>query len=219
MIDVFVLVIPERKEWHDKCFSSLLSKSIVVHKLEKAETINAGRLIGLAVGHSKYVAWVDDDDWIDPLYYEKALEVLEQNPHLSGVYCSEVKVFQGTEYDINPPIDEPWSYERQIETGLLVHNGIVFRREAIESCLSYIAVKDPTVLVEKFLPIATTWYGPLEHIPMLGYFWRQHQYQHCRTLNGGEYKEGIPIAISAAIEFVECFRRISPNSDIVQKIL
>lgn len=178
-IDLHVLLDPDRAHWHADCLGALAGQPVNIHALEKAPDVTVGRLAGLAQGAAPYVTWTDDDDRTAPGLFADALAVLDAHPEACGVYASEISMVDGYRARLFPPLDEPWSLQRQVEQHPYVHNGFVLRREAVEPVLPYLQDAELFCVT---LQLAATWYGPWVHLPRIGNYWRRHSAQASRRV-------------------------------------
>ena len=60
---------------------------VKLHHLPDHRGVSYARNFGLSVALGDYVLFLDDDDTLHPLMIETALEILENNPTVAGVFC------------------------------------------------------------------------------------------------------------------------------------
>lgn len=170
-IDVHILTMPdEDKSLLDQCLDSLKDEPINLFLCDgiKGNTGSA-RANAFKQGSSKYVSFVDPDDYIEPGIFSKCLDVLESdNCH---VYTTENLVDSkggfirhGIQGDIK------WSFENMRESYVLVHHLAVYQRDSVEKNLHFI--ENINILVEYMMNLLCSLDAPFVHVDEIGYYWR-----------------------------------------------
>ena len=61
--------------------------NVQLYHLKCHKGVSFARNFGLSVARGEYVLFLDDDDTVHPLMIESALNILEKNPAIDGVFC------------------------------------------------------------------------------------------------------------------------------------
>jgi glycosyltransferase involved in cell wall biosynthesis len=133
MIDVHVLHLPsENKQWAQICADSLISPVINVHHINGINgDLYQSRKNGYTLGTSRYVSFVDPDDYVHAGAFESCLAALEQNNH-KAVYTNSYLLDEHTGI-IKKFFSEnvKWSREFHCYDMIPVHQLMVFDREIV----------------------------------------------------------------------------------------
>jgi hypothetical protein len=80
VIDIHVLTLPDRADKLERCVASLRHPAVSVHVVEGVDgDIGAGRQQGYAAGTAPWVAYVDDDDWMEPGAFDVLAPMLDED--------------------------------------------------------------------------------------------------------------------------------------------
>ncbi|MDD5189409.1 MAG: glycosyltransferase [Dehalococcoidales bacterium] len=171
---VDVHIISWTNTWLDECLRSLENEPIKIHMVDAViGDLAKARENGFSKGIEKYVAWVDPDDVVIPGTFAKCIEVLEENENCSGVYTTDELIDTNGNH-----ISLGWAHDQKpfTDIGFPVeltdgkHHLRVLKREFVEKCMPLKSKMIP----EPILNAEIQNYGPLIHIPIIGYKWRIH---------------------------------------------
>lgn len=188
MIDVHVIISPERAEFHDRCFKSLEGQPINLFKVPKQASISMGRMIGFSLGESEFVSLVDDDDWVEEGAFQACLDYLIANPEIQAVFTSERRhPIDGSEPIIIPAIDDEWSFNKMRNFHPYVHHLVVLRRSCITKHL-HILDRFPNI-GDQALYHEVAKENLFVHLPIVGYNWVHHRDQVTRKGVSSEWEK------------------------------
>ena len=178
---------PLYNSWTETCILSISSNIINIHNLEGKFTSDflTLRKQGFEYGTSKYVSFVNDDDYVigDP-FTECVLE-LEQNPTLCGVYTNSFILDQHSNTKVPFFQHKEWTREFHLNTARPVHELVVIRRDVlfeaykkIEQFLTLLEPVEVTYLTtdgEQTIYSAVASFGDWKFLPKeFGFVWRRH---------------------------------------------
>ena len=176
LVDVHIIA-GKKERWIEECLASLSKEHVNIWFVPRIEGNTAkAREIGFRQGQADYVSFVDPDDRIVPGVFEKCLSAMNADQSLSGVYTDEILIDEQGKY-----LMDGWSKSTQLfpEQQLIadifrgVHHLQVLRREYVEKCLPL----KGKLMPEPILTSDIRQYGPLLHLPIVGYHWRIYKDQ------------------------------------------
>lgn len=152
MIDVHVLTHEgTRSDWLDQCLASLDGHPINVFVVDNdGKSVGAGRATGYTMGTSKFVAYVDSDDYVLPGCFDACLEALQH--HRAVVTRERIEYEDGRVYPFTKP----------------GHNLSVYRREDVLPHIHRM-VSSPHTTDMRMRRLLS----PVQ-LPIVGYVWRVH---------------------------------------------
>lgn len=168
---------------------------IRVVNLPKNKGIVGNTNEGVRASHGEYVAFLDQDDLIEPdALFEYACRI-NQNPEAGLIYCDE------DSFTTN--LDTVFSvrFKPNFNPDLLfAHNYIVHMLMVKRSVLDKVGLSEPQMegAQDHDLSLKISEVAPVEHIARVLYHWRQHE----RSTNSGNLSAK-PYAIQAGINAVQ----------------
>lgn len=198
IIDLHCLVLPGRSHLFDRVASSVehynKNRFINLIRVEGKNNKHMGwnRARAYAVGHSKYVACIDDDDYlIDDI--DEAVEILESHEDVVGAYFDDIRVWPRGETKKGYTADMGlWTPVKHLRSA--PHHICVMRRSAVMQTLDFlrhIRVFDLKTLHSLILSEGSLW-----HVPRVAYAWTQHGDQHHKHVRGWQRLHQLSIDIS-----------------------
>lgn len=194
MVDVHIITRPtDNQKWLCQCIDSLEDEPVTVHLVDGVQgDTAAGRMKGFSQGNHPYVSFVDPDDYVRPGIFKKLVNVLERLPEAVMAYSDQVLVDEYSNEILPGWSADPsyfWAHGQPISLlcsqGQYIHHLNVMRRDAVTRCLPLTPKQGPeAVLFRKLARL-----GWLMHVPVVGYYWRQHANNTYKTYTDAEYRE------------------------------
>lgn len=210
LIDVHVLKRPEAltpprlkhqyDQWREQCVDSLPSDVINVHMVEGRYTSNFLELRKEAYryGTSKYVSFINDDDYLTGDPFTQCITELENDPGLCGVYTNSVLFDQTKDTMTTFFKHTQWTREYHLNSTRPVHEIAVIRRDVVTKAfdvvtrlLTQISPAEVTYLTtdaEQAIYTAAAAYGDWKFLSeVTDFVWRKHdQGRHKDTYASGQ---------------------------------
>lgn len=177
MIDVHIILYNIKQNYFDECLNSLkTNKNIVLHFLYGyKDNIGLGRYEGFQKGTNEYVAFVDPDDYPEPMIFDEILNFIK-NKNLNnfcGIYTYERKINEiGDHIAYNISINREWK-RFDIRSSWIPHHVCVMKREYVEKYLD--EIKKWKYRSEYILRNLISLNGDWILYPKVGYNWRIHK--------------------------------------------
>lgn len=181
ILTVFVIHSQNRpKQWLDTCLESVVHEEIQVQIIPGVPTLTELLHLRLTIPYlcdTKYMAFVDDDDWIDPKHITPMLEILE-NGNWGGIYSNENIVSQegriiGHRDSYMKIFDPTMHCRRLIDT----HHLTIIKTDLAQAAVKTIPTEH--IYLEPLIYGLVGLMQPLVHYPHRPYNWR-HYGKHSR---------------------------------------
>lgn len=170
-VDLHILACLARPEWLDAAIASVEGQARVQVVEGERGHIGRSRARALAMGTAEFVAWVDDDDLLEPGAVARCVQYLDDHPDVISVY-SDVIVIDEDGAELQRTNKPPWSPIRQLTRVGEWHHFHMARRSCVEAVLPF--TEDWSCGCEEFvLGGELVRFGPHHHIPEPLYRWRQ----------------------------------------------
>ena len=175
LLTIFVVRSKDRPtSWFNKCLYSLQHDDIDVQVIEGTATLPELlqlRLTLPALAKTKYMAFVDDDDWIAPEHIVPMLNIMETGVW-GGIYSNETLVSPtgrvlSSRDSIMTKFDPMIHHKRLIDTHHLTIVDSELARKAAEF------IPKTSIFLEPLLYGFVGLMAPLVHYPHKAYFWRR----------------------------------------------
>jgi hypothetical protein len=175
-LTVFVVHSPDRpKKWLQTCLESLNHEAIEVTTIKGVPTLTELlklRLTLPSLATTKYMAFVDDDDWIDHTHITPMLEILETG-NWGGIYSNENIVSQEGRIighrDSYMKIYDPLIHCRRL---IDTHHLTIVKTELAQAAVKTIPTE--YIYLEPLIYGLVGLMQPLVHYPHRPYFWRHY---------------------------------------------
>jgi len=174
LLTIFVVRSKNRPaHWFIKCLDSLVHDQITIQVIEGVPTLPELLKLRLTLPYlckTKYMAFVDDDDWIDSKHITPMLDILE-NGDWGGIYSDETYVSEegriiGHRDSFMKVFDPSMHYMRLIDT----HHLTIVRTDLAIKAVDQIPKDD--IYLEPLIYGLVGLQKPLVHYPHRTYFWR-----------------------------------------------
>lgn len=201
-IDVHMLrSADENITWYNQCMNSLDGQPINIHHVNGVDgDMRRARYNGFMTGSAPYISFVDVDDYVMPEVYDRCLTVMQQNPHIGGVYTlsNHIKVASdGREFNkglLHPY--KPWSIDSCLHNITEIHQVVVMRRDLVIPLYDAIYDSIPQMVYsELYLYWALARIAPWMAIDFIGYNWRNH-------VNGCHHKKLPEVELRRCVGFI-----------------
>lgn len=142
----------------------------IVYKKIKNEGIAGNTNAAIELSTGKYIAFMDDDDMLDPDAVAESVLVLEQHPEYGATYSDEDKLSEDGENFLDPHFKPGFSLDMLRNVNYITHF-VVMRAEVVKS-LKGIRVGFDGAQDYDFLLRAVDAGVKFAHIPLVLYHWR-----------------------------------------------
>lgn len=158
-------------EWYDECLESLEDEPTNLHLIEGIDGhTGVGRSIGFSAGDCEYVAFVDPDDKVVSGAYQKAVDFLDENPHID-LCCSREIILNEQNGRVRQPKLNYKTTNYRITR--LTHHLVVARRSAMDQYSEFMKNFEFRVEVALWLEMFKNGHG-MQLLDHVGYVWRKH---------------------------------------------
>lgn len=123
----YIIVDDGSEDMHRKAIELIKDPKIKTYFLDKhleSHPPAMARNFGASKARGKYVVCIDDDDWLEPTYLEKALLVLESNPNIS-IVSSFQRMF-GAREDVYRYA--PYNPKHFLSSNMVMHSAMYLRK-------------------------------------------------------------------------------------------
>lgn len=201
LIDIHVLHYKEPKEWVEQCLDSLKHPEVNIHLVEGGfdGSIGKAREYGFSLGKSKYVSFVDSDDYLpaDNSFIDICLDELENNPQLSQIYTDYYDVDAKTNKINYLTTKAPWNPFSSLKNPFEILHFHLMRRDAVMPYLKKMA-EFPTYEEIVICHLACN-YGPAKKLDIAGCYKRNNG-QSMRLANDELLKKAIKTVTPAVMK-------------------
>lgn len=167
---------PLQLQWYEKCLASLEGVDLritLANHHRNGLGVKSNRIQTLR-GPNEFMTYVDYDDWVEPRAFGRAVQVLQDNPGLGGVYFqSWIVDAQGKFIRAFHAPGNKWSYTHHMRKMNHVRQLCVFRREVYEKVLGRCAM-EAEVSFDRCLTFAIGMVAGWKYDPTVSYYFRDH---------------------------------------------
>lgn len=131
----YIIVDDGSEEIHKKVIQSIKNPKIQTLFLPahtESHPPAMARNVGISKARGKYIVCIDDDDWLEPTYLEKAVWALESNPNIA-LASSYQKMFGARKGVYH---HAPYNPKQLLNNNMVTHSAM-FRKEAWEKVGGY----------------------------------------------------------------------------------
>lgn len=174
MIDVHILISPERELWLDECLASLKRQPINLYLIDGIKNhVGRGRIKGFSQGNSEWVSFVDDDDLVLPGAFSEIEDTVRNFPTAKAIFTREEFINEkGEVIKKATQLPDRFNKPHLLSLRRWDHHLMVFKRKELEVFLRDL----------KGLPMGCNAYLARQFIknypcvmhPMVAYQWRMH---------------------------------------------
>jgi glycosyltransferase involved in cell wall biosynthesis len=175
---IMVSADSDDKKYKDQALDSVLTHGVDVIQIDAIDgDTRMARRKGFDLAKSKYVSFVDPDDYVvtDIPIFELCVSELENNTSICGVSTRSYVFREGM--DLHPSIlnkSTDWSLKRHFNSTSLVHQLTVMRTDLVQKvCVDYHDLIYPIKYNEHMRDLLLAQYGDWKLLPVIGYFWRK----------------------------------------------
>lgn len=170
--DLHILACLARPDWLEAAIASTDGQPVNLFVCEGEDGhIGRARAQAFQHGSAEYVAWIDDDDVLEPGAVAMCIEYLDQHPQAVSVY-TDVIVIDEAGAELHRTAKAPWTPVRQLCRVGEVHHFHMARRAWVEEVLPKLA-QWACGCEEYVLMGELARFGPHHHISAPLYRWRQ----------------------------------------------
>lgn len=134
---------------------------------------NRAELIGMV--NTEFFTWLDPDDWIDPKFIPVAVDRLSSNPRAAMMRGIEQTVYPDGFTEVSRRLP---TYNEIKRSPKAYHNGVVFRTAMLKKALAYLMPAGRFYSIDHALRLILASHYTFGQVDEVGYYWRQHSYQH-----------------------------------------
>lgn len=174
-----VVTLHSRDDWFAECKASIPAwcNHIIVESPRPC-LLGPQYAKAFSLAETEYVSWVDDDDIVEQGALEYCQGILRSRPDLAAVWTSYVKIDSNgcllSRHDCSGSV---FSKDGVLSDYTLVHQLVVARSSLVKRTLPFVARATGRGALTCLVAMLG-YFGGIEHVPIFGYRWRQHDDNH-----------------------------------------